>query len=222
MLTAKPPDAEEIARWLVAYGQSMYLSGKAYGKYAAETINSVAAARPIVRKHLVEAWDFVFAWLADEPYSHYPAMPLSILLAMMSLALVWGWPLEASILGLTWAGILRIGEVLLVVRSDLILPFETAPGTNFALLRIRSPKIRGKAARYQAGRVDAPDIIEFLIAVFAHTREDEKLWPFSAATLRKRFSALLEGVGLNTRHVGERKAFSLGSLRPGGATHLLL
>ena len=107
LLTAKPPDAEEISRWLVTYGQEMFLAGKAYGKFA-ETINGVAAARPIFRKQLVAAWDLAFAWLADEPFQHHPALSLAILLALMATALMWGWPIEAAIVGLTWSGILRI------------------------------------------------------------------------------------------------------------------
>ena len=107
LLTAKPPDAEEITRWLVMYGQEMILAGKAYGKFA-ETINGVAAARPIFRKQLVAAWDLAFAWLADEPFQHHPALSLAILLALMATALMWGWPIEAAIVGLTWSGILRI------------------------------------------------------------------------------------------------------------------
>ena len=73
LLTSKPPDPEEICRWLVCYGQEMYRAGKAYGKYA-ETIN----VRPAVRKMLAPAWDLAFAWLADEPYQHHQAMPISI------------------------------------------------------------------------------------------------------------------------------------------------
>ena len=45
--------------------------------------------------------------------------------------------------------------------------------------------------------------------------------PFSAATLRKRFRALLNAVGLPTEKAKGVLPFSLGSLRPGGATHLL-
>ena len=52
----------------------------------------------------------------------------------MSAALFWGWYREAAILGLTWCGSLRIGEVLLAVRDDLVLPADSAPGTQFALL----------------------------------------------------------------------------------------
>ena len=57
LLSAKPRDPEEVSRWLISYGQDMFLSGKAYGKFA-ETINAVAQARPVIRKQLVGALGF--------------------------------------------------------------------------------------------------------------------------------------------------------------------
>ena len=84
LLSAKPRDPEEVSRWLISYGQDMFLSGKAYGKFA-ETINAVAQARPVIRKQLVGAWDLAYAWLSDGPGDHHPALPLSILLSMVSL-----------------------------------------------------------------------------------------------------------------------------------------
>ena len=221
LLTAKPPDAEEVTHWLILYGQAMYLSGKAYGKFA-ETVNSIAAARPVLRKQLTGAWDFCFAWLTDEPSQHHPALPLSILLAVMSLSMLWGWPVEAAIFGLTWSGICRIGEVLLATREDLILPSDASPGTRYALLRISTPKTRGRAARHQAARVDYPDIIALLTAVFQNFPVSEKLWALSAATLRKRLTSLLAALGLPTSRRTNSRPFDLGSFRPGGATHLLL
>ena len=221
LLDAKPVDPEEISGYLVKYGQDMFLAGRAYGKYA-ETINAVATYRPIVKKQLTIAWDLAFAWLADEPFQHHPALPLSILLALLSVALMWGWPVEAAIIGLTWSGILRIGETMIATRGDLILPQDSAPGVNFALLRIRTPKTRGRAARHQAARIDPPDIVALLSATFASWPEDKKLWGWSAATLRKRFNALLSSVGLPVHTVKGKRPFSLGSLRPGGATFLLL
>ena len=67
---------------MVGYGKSLYLAGKAYGVYA-ETINSVAVERPLIRCQLTTALDLAFAWLADEPHSRHPAMPLSIMVAMV-------------------------------------------------------------------------------------------------------------------------------------------
>eukprot|EP00435_Cladocopium_sp_Y103_P048907 s133_g14.t1 len=220
LLTAKPPDPEEICRFLVMYGQEMYSSGKAYGKFA-ETINAIAAHRPAIRNQLTAAWDLCFAWLADEPTQHHPALPLSIFLAMMSLSLMWGWPVEAAVWGRTWCGILRVGEVLLAKSEDLILPSDAAPGVRFALLRINTPKARGRAARHQAARVDPPDMIALLEAVFGKMPRCQKLWQHSAATLRRRFSNLLAAIGLPVKRVGGRRPFDLGSLRPGGATFLL-
>lgn len=62
---------------------------------------------------------------------------------------MWSWPVEA--------GILEIGEVLAALGDGLILPSDAAPGVRFALLRINAPKIRRRAARHQAARVDPLD-----------------------------------------------------------------
>ena len=51
-------------------------------------------------------------------------------------------------------------------------------------------------AKHQAARVDRPDIITLSDAVFGGLGKNEKLWPFSAATLRRRFSDLLQALGL--------------------------
>ena len=221
MLKEKPADPEKIAHWLTQYGRELFRSGKAYGIFA-ETINSVAAARPQVRKQLTTAWDFAFSWIADEPFSHHPAMPASVLLALLSVALVWGWVTEAAVLGLAWAGILRIGEALQATRSDLVLPRDAAPGTRHALLRIREPKTRGRHARHQAARIDPADIIQLLDIAFARLDATAKLWPLSACTLRKRFNDLMRAAKLPDGSSGDRaRAFDLSSLRPGGASHLL-
>ena len=130
LLSQKPADPEEICKWLVMYGQDMFSAGKSYAAYS-ETVNAVSAYRPLIKKQLAPAWDLAFAWLADEPHAHHPALPLSVLLAMLSTCILWGWPLEAGILALTWNGILRIGETLQAQRKDLILPDESMPGVEF-------------------------------------------------------------------------------------------
>ena len=220
LLSQKPPDAEKINRLLVAYGKELFWSGKSYGRFS-ETINAIASARPIVRRSLQESWDLAFAWLADEPHQRHPALPLSILLGMLTIALMWGWHVEAATLALCWSGVLRIGEVFLARRSDLVLPGDAAPGTSFILLRIRSPKTRGRSANHQAARIDPADFVLLISKVFQHLDRDQPLWPYSASTLRKRFEALLRALNLPTEQIGGQAPFTLGSLRPGGATHLL-
>lgn len=148
-------------------------------------------------------------------------MPLSVVLAFSGLALLWGWPVEAALLSMTWTGILRIGEVLAAFRKDLILPMDSAPGIDYALLQVRQPKTRGSAARHQAARIDPEDVVQLLTAVFGKASGTEKLWPFSGQTLRRRFQMLQKSIGLPVVKLGKQSPYDLASLRPGGATFLL-
>ena len=219
LLQEKPPDPEKISEWLAAFGRELFRTGKAYGIFA-ETINAVSAARPAVRKQLTLAWDYAFSWVADEPFHHRPAMPASVLLAILAVALFWGWVEEAAIFGMAWAGLLRIGEALQALRSDLVLPEDAAPGMTYALLRIREPKTRGRHAKHQAARIDPADIVQLLQIAFSKKSREQKLWPLSASTLRKRLADLLKAIKLPTEGSGSQH-FDLSSLRPGGASWLL-
>lgn len=94
-------DPDLISRMLVEYGRALYTAGKPYGTFS-ETINAVTSRRGALRRQLGPASDLAFSWVADEPSSHRPAMPRSILLAISSLATLWAWPVEAGIFLLTW------------------------------------------------------------------------------------------------------------------------
>ena len=220
LLQKKPPDPEEICALLVAYGQEMFAAGRSYGRYA-ETINSIAAARPLIKKQLTAAWDLAFCWLSDEPHQHHPAMPRSVLLAACSLSLMWGWPYVASVLCIGWSGIMRIGEVIMARRSDLVLPCDSAPGLRCILVKIRSPKTRGRSAKHQSARIDPCDLVRLITAVYKNFDEDQQIWPYSPSTLRKRFASLMQALGLDVVRSMNQAPFDLGSLRPGGATDLL-
>ena len=217
-LVALPFDqAETIAANLVAYGQYLFRSGLPYYKYS-ETINGLATLSPGIRRSLTYAWDLAFAWLSEEPPVHHAALPKGILLALLAASLFWGWLNEAGVFGLAWCGLLRIGEVLQAKRRDLILPADAAPGTNFALLQVRSPKTRGRAARHQAVRIDPADIIQLLDLAFGRLPPEAPLWPMSSGTLRRRLRLLLDRLGLVDNG---KPAFDLASFRPGGATWML-
>ncbi|CAE7348123.1 unnamed protein product, partial [Symbiodinium microadriaticum] len=210
--------AERISAALVLFGQQLFRIGAPYYRYS-ETINGVAAARPGVRRSLSAAWDLAFAWLSEEPHAHHRALPKGVLLAILSAALTWGWLLEAGLFALAWAGLLRIGEVLAATRRDLVLPRDAAPNTAFALLQIKAPKTRGRAAKHQASHVDPPDIIELLDLAFGSIPPGSPLWPMSAGTLRRRFKLLQARFGLTSSDGSAH--FDLSSFRPGGATWML-
>eukprot|EP00438_Fugacium_kawagutii_P013361 Skav216467 [mRNA] locus=scaffold1123:2159:6532:+ [translate_table: standard] len=217
LLEGSSGDPEAVSEALVAYGKDMYYSGKSYGKFS-ETINAVASRKPHLRRNLASAWDLAFNWVVDEPHEHHAALPHSVLVALVGLALLWGWTKEAAVIALGWVGVLRIGEIYAATRADLILPEDAAPGIKHALLQIKLPKTRGRAARHQSSRIDPQDIVQLLSAVYG--RMNRSLWSASQSTLRKRFCALQAALGLEQTNRGVFP-YSLASLRPGGATYWL-
>ena len=220
MLEPRSLDAEAISDALVAYGKELYSSGKSYGRFS-ETINAVTARRPALRKQVAACWDLAFNWVVDEPHEHNTALPHSILLATVALALLWGWSREAALFAMGWSGVLRIGEIFAAKREDLILPRDAAPGVLYALLKIRLPKTRGRAARHQSSRIDPVDVVALIDAVFARLLPSEPLWNRSPSALRKRFAALQSALGLDGGLGPGNLPYSLASLRPGGATFWL-
>lgn len=209
-----------INELLVKFGRVLYAIGRPYNHYA-ETINAVAARKPIVRRQLQEAWNLAYAWVRDEPSVHHIALPWQILLAAISLCFTWGWVDLAGMLALSFGALLRVGEFTGAIRRDLLLPVDTGYTNHFALLSLREPKTRFTAARHQCAKLDVPDLLRVVHLAFSRLLPHQKLWPQSGQTLRTRFKQLMSelGVGPSVRLNG--KALDLGSLRPGGATWIL-
>ena len=216
----KPLDGEEVSNWLSLYGKEMHASGKTYGKYA-ETINAVAMSRPILKRQLGGAWDVAFAWLMDEPYGHHPALPATLLVAVVTAALIWGWPREAALFCLGWSGLLRAGELIGLKRSDIVLPSDADPGMTHILVQLHEPKSRGRMAKHQSAKVEQRDLVALISAVFKNLDGHQKLWELSAATLRRRLMQLLTSLGIPAGSTAGTRGYDLSSLRPGGATNLL-
>ena len=219
LLQTKPFDPEDLCSWLTTYGRDLYNSGRPYWHYA-ETVNSVTAARPAFRRQAQGAWDLAFAWLAEEPYGHHTAMPLTVLLSVLTTCLYWGWIREAGCFALAWGALLRGGEVCKAFRKDLVFPSDALGAQSFVLLRISEPKTRSRAARHQAAKLEPSDLVQVARLAFERLPRDAPLWPMSQQSLRKRFVCVLTCLGID-KAFGREKALDLGSLRPGGATFLL-
>ena len=211
---------DEINRLLVRYGRALYAAGRPYNHYA-ETINSLAAKKPAIRRQLQESWNLAFAWVRDEPSVHHNAMPWQILVAALSACLLWGWTEVAGMLALCWGSLLRIGEFTQAVRKDLLLPVDTNYTNGFALLSLREPKTRFTAARHQSAKLDVPDLLRVVHLAFSNLRPHQKLWQMSGQTLRTRFRQVLQEIGISETVRINGKGLDLGSLRPGGATWIL-
>ena len=206
-------DVDGINAVLGHFGRELYRAGRPYSHYS-ETINALSGL-------LQPAWDVAFAWRREEPSTHHTAMPWQALLALITTALLWGWPAVAGALALAWVGLLRIGEVLNAWRSDLLLPFDVQWTSDFSLLSIREPKTRFSAARHQAVRIDQPDLLVILDIVYRKLPPGSRLWPASGQTLRARFQQLCRALELPLGRNKGKLGLELSSLRAGGATWLM-
>lgn len=209
-----------INKMLVQFGRALYTAGRPYNHYA-ETINAVAARKPVVRRQLQEAWNLAYSWVREEPSIHHVAMPWQILLSAISICLVWGWVDVAGMFALSWGSLLRAGEFLLATRRDLLLPVDTNYTNQFALLALKEPKTRFTAARHQSAKLDIPDLLRVAHIAFARLHPTQRLWSKSGQTLRLRFKQVMNELGLRPEITLNGKTLDLGSLRPGGATWMI-
>ena len=146
---AAPFDIDAINAVLSHFGRELFAAGRPYGHFS-ETINALSARIPKARRLLQPSWDIAFNWMRREPHVHHLAMPWQVLLSMITVCYMWGWPTVAGILALAWGGLARIGEVLSARRKDLVLPVDLDDTVPYALLSIKEPKTRNRAARHQA------------------------------------------------------------------------
>ena len=219
VLAEKPFDTEGLVELLVSFGRDLYNSGRPYWHFS-ETINGLTARKPLIRRSCQAAWDLAFTWLSEEPSSHHVAMPPIVLMAILATCLSWGWTREAGIFALAWGGLLRISEATLALRGNLIFPADALFMQTFILVRIDQPKTRGRAAKHQSAKLEPSDLVEVAALAFLQLPRSSRLWPFSNQTLRRRLDCILDRLGI-PKSGQQGRSLDLGSLRPGGATHLL-
>ena len=85
----------------------------------------------------------------NKPVGIIHACPFQILLALLSISILWGWPQVAGALALSWGAVCRIGEVMQAVRDDLVLPEDLLFSNMSVYLKVKEPNTRYKAARHQ-------------------------------------------------------------------------
>ena len=217
---SNPYDLDRINRVITDFGRELFAAGKPYFHYS-ETMNSITTRRPLLRRSLGVAWDLAFLWGSHEPAEHHVAVPHQVLLAILSVSILWGWLREAACFSLAFGALLRIGEITQACRADLLLPSDVQGTMKHILLRIREPKTRLRAARHQVGKMEQPDLIALVELGFASLKKHEKLWPFSPQTLRHRLDRILERLCLPCKKDSRPKPITPASFRAGGATWLI-
>ena len=188
-------DPTGLNELLVVYGQFLWKALAPYRKFS-ETVNAISMLQPLVRRQLGLCWDLGYMWMSKEPHEHRTAIPALVHSALCARGLSWGWPRVVALLCASRCGLMRPGEFLLATRRQLVLPRDVGYTVPFAQFVITDPKTRYVAAKIQSARVDAPDIVALLDAVYGDRPRDELLWPASPATFRARFNRLVVSFGL--------------------------
>ena len=217
----------ETSRTLVECSATLALLLKLFGIHLFDSKHSLYVYRqllaqylrdrPSLRSHLGICWQLVSKWERVEPVEHRTPVPVVLLRAMVVLALLWGWPRWAAVTLLIFHGIARPGEVLKAYRSDVLLPADlVAEGSGFLYLTISAPKTRHRGGgRVQHTKISEPLVTKFCEVVFSSLQPQDRLFPGSPASYRRRWDALLRAL-----EVPITLQLTPAGLRAGGAVYL--
>ena len=124
---------------LRAYGLALFEGG--FPRYLlVYAITAVQDICPEFRSHLTPAWQIDKKWQLAEPGSCRPVISRPVLLAALSLALLWGWNDWAAITLLGFLCMLHPNEFIALTRGDLVLPVDALSSDRIAYIHIGNPK----------------------------------------------------------------------------------
>ena len=161
-----------------------------------ESINGLAARKPATPTTTTRrgTWH-THGW----PWN----LTLMLWMAVLTTCLVWGYVLRPA--SLHWPG---------TFAENWRSRFRHQVVSGFAkgylrVARIYSfthlePKTRYRAARRQAAKLEQADLVQLIDLAFAGLKPEQRLWPFTPQTLRKRLDSTLERLGIPTARVVRR------------------
>ena len=148
---------EPFVELLVRHGRDFYGSGTPSYHFS-ETINAVTALKPMLRRSGI--------YVAGGRIFHASR---SVLLAVLSACLAWGWLKEAALFALCWGALLRVSGA---TRVHLVFPADALWTQAFILVKIDEPRTRGRAAKHRAAKLEPSDLVPFVSLAFEESPED--------------------------------------------------
>ena len=142
------PDAytNELDGWAKEFGQYLYDTGRPIG-ILVHLVLALEDAAPYLKKRLPKAADAIATWRGLMPAGHHLACPFKLWLALIALALCWGWCDVAIGLTLLFSGMLRPADYFGLVWGDLRTPdVYMGPSCHFVDLT-HKPNMRWLHAR---------------------------------------------------------------------------
>lgn len=204
---------ELLSLILASYGRHWYESGGSLFYYR-HLLLFLQRKMPVCRGRIQAAWEVVTRWEILQPVEHRRPLPLKVLEAMVVVCTLWRWHRVSCVLLVAFHGCCRPGEVLRACRKDFVLPMDlgsTMEGPVF--LRIDKPK--SGLGKIQHAKIDHPGISVFLQHIIGTLGGDDRIYPGTPGTFRRRWNVLLRAL-----HIPSEFKLTPGSLRPGGTVEL--
>ena len=193
--------------------------------FSAALYGILAAQRKvrITRRELPFTWELLWAWKLQLPSACRIPLPRPILEALVATAMGMAaatigkesllWFQLGVCLWLGFEALLRPMELLSLVKADIVISWEVGNTLEvWLVLRICEPKNRRSFARTQFVLVEDPWLVRWVAWLISDLQASDFLFSASAARALSMLRALLALLGL------QALKFTLGSLRPGGAT----
>ena len=201
---------------LRAYGNYLFQTGQPLYKWR-HICAYFQKERLSLRPYMPLCWDLATRWERLCPTAHRTPIPYALVRAMISLGLALGWARFAAVVGLSFYGTARVGEPLRAHRGAILLPCDLlVDELPVCYVRVEAPKTGHRGAgKVQHFVVREAKFVRFLEKLLSRSPLEEKLFPASAATFRRRWDFVLQKLGVPA-------AFKLtpGGLRGGGAVLL--
>jgi hypothetical protein len=209
-----PDDPDQLDDLVTEYLHSSFERRGGVGKgEASQLVHGLAMVMPKLRHKLPIAKLALRGWQNLRPAQPHPPIswPLTVLVAV-SMAME-GDVLAAVATLVSFDALLRVGELVGLVREDVVVPGDDRLGCehkDFAL-RLR----RTKTGVNKWATVPNLAVQQLLSSIIAGLAPKDKVFPFSAAVFRQRFKSHCARLGLCPGFVPH-------SLRHGSATKLYL
>ncbi|CAE7868529.1 ANK3 [Symbiodinium sp. KB8] len=201
---------------LRAYGNHLYKTGQPLYKWR-HLCAFFQKERLSLRPYMPLCWDLATRWERVCPTAHRTPIPYALVRAIISLGLALGWARFAAVVGLAFYGTARVGEPLRAHRGAILLPCDLlVDEAPVCYVRVEAPKTGHRGAgKVQHFVVREAAFVRFLERLLARSPLEEKLFPASAGTFRRRWNYVLQRLGVPA-------TFKLtpGGLRGGGAVLL--
>lgn len=172
---------------------------------------------PNSKPSLSIAWQIDKKWQIHEPGECRAVLPGIAVKAALSVAAFWKWFSWLGIVLLGFSAMLHPAEMMALTRRELLFPSDLCHDAPCLFVKLNNPKT-ARFARRQHGRIDDEWTIRILQHLFGSAPLDAKLYPYSLATFRKQWNAVMTQLGIPHTQAGH--GATPGVLRGSGATFM--